>query len=260
MPGIHEDCYMNFTAYLVPLILLALTVMLALMILSEIQNSKISMREIWDVLPSLQARLEALMSAPVSANTGSGDRPSGSPTRSTSGRAGVDKALAARREVQQFSSPLAADIDEFQQQLATWSSVAEALEDQVRKWDRSLSQQKDAINPNSATSLKKTKAEFQKLAGEIMEILISRNDRDIDPERKDRILRKAVDRLAELSEIDFIDPREGERVTDGLHKSVATVPSTGRARKGTVASVKTRGLTQKATGKVIRHADVVEYK
>jgi hypothetical protein len=252
---------MNSIAYIAPLILLALAVVLALMILSEIQHFKMSTRDLYDALPSLRARLQALSSVPISGNTGSGDRQSGyGATFTPSGRPGVDRALEALRRAQQFSNPLAATVDEFQEQLAIWSEAARTSENEFSKWDRSLSELKEAIVAGSGTGLKKKKAEFQMLADQIMEVLISRNDRDVAPRRKDQNLIRVVDRLAELAEIDFIDPPEGERVIDALHKSVATVPSVGKARKGTVASVRTRGLTQKASGKVIRRADVVEYK
>lgn len=160
-----------------------------------------------------------------------------------------------------YANATEAGIAQYRQQLATWCRIAGTLQEKAAKWEGDLAELgAKAGRDASVLTEKRAGTEFLRLSDTILQVLVSKNDRDIDPEGNHPGLRSALDRLADLGEMEFIQPQNGDRVVDGLHRSISSVPSAGRGRRGTISKVITRGLKRKDNGKIIRPADIIEFK
>ncbi|WP_263384341.1 hypothetical protein [Granulicella arctica] len=110
----------------------------------------------------------------------------------------------------------------------------------------------------SERALLDVNAETIRLAVEIVKVLVSKSDHDLDAERSDGQLQRAIDSLASLAVVRIFRPEIGEPVDKVFHISLGVGGRAGEHSRGTVASVRARGLLD-ARNAVIARAEIREF-
>ena len=97
-----------------------------------------------------------------------------------------------------------------------------------------------------------------RLQQQVMVILLSKSDRDIDPTRTNDALQRSINELAKSSGLTLIAPNPGDPVNKNLHILLGVDVGAGAGQRGLISSVRARGLMS-ANGIVVSHAEVRQY-
>jgi hypothetical protein len=97
-----------------------------------------------------------------------------------------------------------------------------------------------------------------RLAVEVVQVLLSKCDHDLDPEFRNERLQEGIEWLASEAGLQLYMPEIGEPVDKRLHISLGVGERAGEELRGTVSSVRARGLID-AQNTVVTRAEVRQY-
>lgn len=168
-------------------------------------------------------------------------------------------AAAMRSPLEQAQDDALAWFEEFGQTLNAWAAAAGNIErDLFREQRDALSGLQERLKGTSSMEeLKENHHATSEAVVSLLTVLISKTDRDLDPERRNAALQRALTKLVQTAGLSMTGAF-GEEVDSGRHKLTGTVTASGPERRGTVAAVRTRGLMD-GTGQVYARAEIAEF-
>ncbi len=170
-----------------------------------------------------------------------------------------DLPLATRSGLEHAQADGLAWFEEVGQALNAWAAAAGNIDPELFREQRdALSRLRQRlIGSASMEELANNRHATTEAVVRLLTALISKTDRDLDPERTNGALQKALTNVVQAVGFSMTGSI-GEEVDSGRHKLTGAAGTSGSARRGTVAAVRTRGLMN-ANGEVYALAEIVAF-